>query len=378
MASVGSPTLTADQIRSFGVTFGTVEERTLETEVRAVGVIAFDETRVSQVASKVGGFVERLYVDFTGEAVQRGQALLELYSPDLVAAQQELLLAAQLQRTVDQSPVPGFPSDPANLVAAAKRRFALWDISSPQVEEILRTGRVRRTLTLHAPRSGVVVEKKVVSGQSVMPGDHLYTVADLSRVWIEAELRDADAANVRVGSVARIEIAGLPGRSLSGRVEYIYPTVQLEARTIRARVAVSNGDATLKPGMYATVRLSTPGQRVLAIPASGVVRTGERAIVFVDMGGGELMSHEVTVGRVVGEYIEVLGGLSAGDRVVTSAQFLIDSESNLADVMRSMIGQAGTSDVGETQTMPGMRMPGVDQGPESSGAKVPSPPAPRR
>lgn len=343
MSSGGSATLTADQIRTFGITFATLERRALQNEVRAVGTVEFDETRISHVAPKVGGFVEVLHVDFTGQPVRRGQALLELYSPDLIAAQQELLLAAKLQRSMGQSAVPGFPSDTAALLAAAKRRLALWDISDAQVDAILRTGRVRRTLTLYAPASGVVVEKKVVSGQSVMAGEHLYTVADLSRVWIEIELREPDAASVRVGSAADIEIAGLPGRSHSGRVEYVYPTVQAEARTIRARLAVNNAGGTLKPGMYATVRLSTPGPLVLAVPNSAVVRTGDGAIVFVDMGGGEVMPHEVALGRVAAEYTEVLSGLDVGQRVVTSAQFLIDSESNLGEIMKSMMGQMGES-----------------------------------
>ena len=357
MGTGSGVSLTADQIRTFGITFGTVEHRTLESVTRAVGIVAFDETRISRVVPRVGGFVERLHVDFTGQPVRRGQPLLELYSPELVAAQQELLLAAQLQRSVGSGAIPGFPSDTTNLVAAARRRFALWDISDAQVEEILRTGRVRRTLTLHAPASGIVVEKTVVSGQSVMPGEHLYTIVDLSRVWVEAELRDADAAKVRVGSTAAIEIAGLPGRPVEGRVEYVYPTMQAEARTIRARVAVANAGGVLKPGMYATVRLSTPGGTVLAVPTSAIVRTGERAIVFVDMGGGALMTHEVTLGHTAGGFTEVLGGLGAGSRVVTSAQFLIDSESNLAEVMRAMMGQMGTSDMGQLQDMPGMGTP---------------------
>lgn len=376
MTADGSVTLTADQIRTFGITFGAVERRQLATVVRTAGIVAFDETRVSQVAPKVGGFVERLHVDFTGQPVRRGQPLLELYSPDLVAAQQELLLAAQLQRSVGQSAVPGFPADSASLVAAARRRFALWDISEAQVDEILRTGRVRRTLTLFAPTSGIVVEKKVVAGQSVMSGEHLYTIADVSRVWIETELRVDDAADVRIGSAADIDIAGLPGRSFKGRVEYVYPTVQPEARTIRARVAVSNGDGLLKPGMYATVRLSSPGETVVAVPTSAVVRTGERTMVFVDMGGGQLMTHDVRLGRGAGEFTEVIDGVAVGARVVTSAQFLIDSESNLAEVMRSMLGQVGTSEAGAMPDMPGMNMPEMKG--ESSTQKMTRPPAPPR
>lgn len=355
MGSEGSVTLTAGQIRTFAITFGVVEVRTLESEVRAVGSVAFDETRMSQVTPKVGGFIERLHVDFTGQLVRRGQPLLELYSPELVAAQEELLLAAQLERSLGQNAIPGFPADTTRLLVAAKRRLALRDVSGAQIDDVIRTGRVRRTLTLYAPASGTVVEKRVVAGQSVMPGEHLYTIADLSRVWVETELRDADGFSVRVGSGADIEIAGLPGRSLKGRVEYIQPTVQAEARTIRARVAVNNADGTLKPGMYATVRISTPGRTVLAVPSSAIVRTGERSIVFMDMGGGSLMTQEVSVGRVAGDFTEVLGGVEAGSRVVTSAQFLIDSESNLAEVMRSMAGM-GASDMAPMEDMP-MPMP---------------------
>lgn len=354
MSPDGSVVLTADQIRTFGVTFATAEVRTLESEVRTAGTVVLDETRIAQVAPKIGGFIERLYVDFTGQPVRRGQPLMEIYSPELLAAQQELLLAARLEESMGQSPVPGVPANTTDLVAAAKRRFALWDVSEAQVNEILRTGRTRRTLTVYAPVSGVVTEKKVVRGQSVMPGEHLYTIADLSRVWVEAELRAADVSSVRIGSDAGIEIAGLPGRPFKGRVEYVQPMVESEARTVRARIAVPNTSGILKPGMYATVRLSTSSRTALTVPSSTVLRTGERALVFVDMGGGELMPHDVKLGSVSGDFTEVLTGLEPGQRVVTSAQFLLDSESNLGEVMKSMIGQGGAAG---TDEMKGMKMP---------------------
>lgn len=354
--------LTADQLTQFGITFGTVDMRMMENEVRTVGVVTFDETRIAQVAPKFGGFVERLHVDFTGQPVRRGQPLLEIYSPELVAAQEELLVARRLERTMDESPVPGVPAGSSNLLAAARRRLRLWDISEAQIEEILRTGEVRRTLTLHAPASGVVIEKNVVDGQAIQAGQTLYTIADLSEVWIDAELREADAGNVREGSGATIELAAVPGRPFKGRVEYVYPTLQEVSRTLRARVAVANSEGRLKPGMYATVRITTPTRRALTVPASAVIRTGQRSMVFVDMGGGSLMPHEVETGRTGQEYVEVLSGVEPGQRVVTSAQFLLDSESNLAEVMRAMMGQMGAGDMGD---MKGMDMPGM-QMPESS------------
>lgn len=341
MGADGSVTLTADQLRTFGVTFGEADMRTMTTMVRAVGNVMVDETLVVQVAPRVGGFVERLYVNVTGQSVRLGQPLLELYSPELLAAQQELLLAAGLQRNIGKSAVPGIPDNTTDLVAAARRRFQLWDVSDAQVDEILRTGRTRRTMTLYAPASGVVTERAIVQGQSIMVGEKLFTIADLSRVWVEADLRGTDAASVRVGTAADIEITGLASRSFTGRVEYVYPTLETDTRTTRARIAVANAGGPLKPGMYATVRLSTPSRTALTVPTSAVVRTGERAFVFVDLGGGQLTSQDVELGATAGDYTEVLAGVEPGQRVVTSAQFLLDSESNLGDVMKGMMSMGG-------------------------------------
>lgn len=375
----GSVILTASQIAEFGVTFGTVDMRMLESEVRTVGTVTFDETRIAQIAPRFGGFVERLYLDYTGQPVRRGQPVLEIYSPEVVAAQQELLVARRLQRTMDESTIPGLPAGSSDLVASARRRLQLWDVSEAQINEVLRTGRIRRTLTVYSPASGVVVEKKVVRGQATMPGEQLYTVADLSEVWVDVELREADAANVRAGSGADVEFAGLPGRPFKGRVEYVYPTLQEESRTIRARVSVANTGGVLKPGMYATVRILAPIRSALTVPSSAVLRTGERNIVFVDMSGGRLMPHDVELGRSVGEYTEVLSGVEPGQRVVTSAQFLLDSESNLGEVMKAMMGQMGSGDMGNMADMPGMDMKGMDKGADMKGMKMPSPPAtPRR
>lgn len=358
----GSVKLTADQVRRFGITFGTAEIRPLTAETRTTGVITFDETRIAQVAPKFSGFAERLHVNFTGQPVRRGQPLLEIYSPELVAAQQELLLAGQLQRDIGRSPVPGVSGNSGDLVAAARRRLQLWDISEGQINEILRTGRVRRTLTLFAPVSGVVVEKKLLQGQATMAGEALYTIADLSNVWVDVQLREADAAAVSAGSAAAIEVTGLPGRSFNGRVTYVYPTLDSVSRAIRARVAVANTGGALKPGMYATVRLLTPGRSTLTVPNSALLRTGERNVVFVDMGNGELMPHDVEIGRTATDYVEILAGLEAGQRVVTSAQFLLDSESNLGEVMKAMMGQMGAGDKRTMSDMPGMNMPADKNG----------------
>jgi multidrug efflux pump subunit AcrA (membrane-fusion protein) len=363
----GSVRLTAGQIRQLGVTFGTVELRTLELTVRTVGIVSFDETRLAQVSTKVSGFVERLYVDFTGQLVRRGQPLLELYSPELVAAQEELLLAGRLQRNMGAGDVPGVPAGSTDLVASARRRLRLWDISDEQIAALLRSGEVRRTLTLHSPASGIVLEKRVQQGQAVGEGALLYAIADLSEVWVEAELREADIGLVREDTRATIELAAHPGRTFEGRVEYIYPTLQPEARTLRARVSVPNPAGLLKPGMYTTVRFTTPTREALTVPTSALVRTGERSVVFVDLGEGRLTPQEIEVGRVAEAYTEVLAGLEPGQRVATSAQFLLDSESNLAEVMKSMLGQMGASDLGSMEGMDtqGADMKGVPMRPDT-------------
>ena len=366
--SNGLVTLTASQIDQFGVTFGTAAVRPLTSEVRTAGVVTLDETKMAQIAPKFGGYVDRLYVNSTGQQVRRGQPVLDIYSPELVAAQQELLLAGQLDRSIGRSSVPGVTAGGTNLVDASRRRLQQWDISDAQIDQILSTGRVRRTLTLYAPVSGIVIDKKVLQGQAVAPGEELYTIANLADVWVDAELREVDAASVRVGSATKIEFTGLPGHTYTGRVAYVYPTLQPEARTIKARIVVPNPDGMVKPGMYATVRLSTPSRSALTVPSSAILQTGDRNIVFVDMGNGEstrrLMPHDVVLGSVAGTYTEIISGLEPGQRVVTSAQFLLDSESNLGEVMKSMISTMGSGDKAmQTQTQ--MQM-------------APSPASPRR
>ena len=347
MGDEGAIGLTADQVRTFGITFGTAEVRPLEKTIRVVGLVDYDETRMAYVAPKFGGYVERLYVDFTGQPVSRGQPLLEIYSPELVSAQEELLLARELDKKIGQSGVEGVAAGSAGLLAQARRRLRYWDISEGQIERVLSTGQVQRTLTLHAPVSGIVMEKDVLEGQAVMPGDELYMIADLSEVWVEAELFEADAALVEEGMPAAIEVTAFPGRTFEGRIEYVYPTLKEETRSMTARIALPNPGGRLKPGMYATVRLEKGLGEALAVPRSAILRTGDKAIAFVDMGGGRLMPHDLTLGTPGEEYVEVLEGLEPGARVVTSAQYLLDSESNLAEVMRAMMAQMNLSDVEE-------------------------------
>lgn len=338
MSSDGTVKLTPGDLKQFGVTLGTVEMREISNEVRTVGTALVNETRVAKVSARFSGYVEQLYVNFVGQQVRRGQPLAAIFSPDLLAAQQELIVANRLSGTLAGSSVPGVPGNTVDLVAAAKQRLRLWDVSEGQINSVLRSGRPLRTITLFSPTSGTVLEKKVVKGQAIQAGEELYTIADLTDIWVDAQLREADAGVVAVGTPATLEFGSYPGRVFTGRVTYVYPVLAEQSRTVRARIAVPNGNRLLKPGMYATVRLNTTAKSALAVPRSAVVQTGERALVFVDMGGGQLMPHTVTLGRSGSDYIEVLSGVNAGQRVVTSPQFLIDSESNLGEAMKGMAG----------------------------------------
>ena len=368
MSTDGAVHLTTAQLTTFGVTFGTVEQRTLTTDVRTAGTVVMDEARVATVTPKINGFVERLYVNTTGQPVRRGEPLAEIFSAELIAAEEELLLARRLDRTVGQSAVPGVPSSSGELLAAARRRLRLWDVSDAQIDDVLRTGRSRRTITLYSPATGVVTDKKVTQGQAVQAGTELYVVADLSSVWVDAQVRESDAADLRVGSGADLEFATYPGRAYKGRVTFLYPTVAEQTRSLRARIAIANADGRLKPGMYATVRLSSPTRSALTVPRSAVLQTGERAVVFVDQGKGALRPMDVVTGRTAGEYVEVLSGLAPGQRVVTSAQFLLDSESNLAEVMKSMIGMSGGSSGGGAEMNAMDKSGGDTKGQEMKGA----------
>lgn len=339
--------LTAEQAQAIGMTYTVVTRGPLERTVRTVGQVAAAEPNLAEIAPKVDGFVDELFVDATGVAVRRGQPLLTIYSPMLVAAQQELLTAERLAASVDTSAGEAW-RNAQELVAASRRRLAYWDISADQIDRLERTGDVTKTLTLSAPFDGIVLDKMVVKGQSVMPGMKLYRLADLSTVWVEGEVFEQDLGFMRVGAPARVEVATYPGRSFAGRVSFVYPTVDEQSRTGRVRVVLTNPDELLKPGMYATLFFDVRvGVDVLSLPAEAVVRTGERNLVFAVGKDGVLEPREVVLGPSAGERLQILRGVVEGERVVGSANFLVDAESRLG-TGAGMTGMAG---------MPGMENP---------------------
>ena len=326
--------LDSERARRIGVTYAIAEAGAMTNVVRTVGAVTYDETRLVNVNPKVEGWVERLYVDFTGAPVTRGQPLMAVYSPMLVSAQEELILAARL------SEAGGSGTAAANaqeLLEAARRRLSYWDIPASEIARIERTGTAQKTLILRAPATGIVVEKNIVQGQRIMPGMDVYKIADLSTVWIEGEVFEKDLALVTLGRTARIAFEAYPGQMFTGKVTYVYPTISADSRTGRVRIALRNPEVRFKPGMYATMEFEVPiHSGGIHVPRSAVLQTGERSIVFVRAQDGALVPRTVTIGIASTEHVEVLAGLTAGEVVVASANFLVDAESNLAAALNAM------------------------------------------
>jgi Cu(I)/Ag(I) efflux system membrane fusion protein len=331
----------AEAARRIGVTFAEATVGPLSTDIRAVGQLTWDETRTTAIAPKVDGWVERLYINFTGQDVSQGESLLDIYSPMLVTAQEELLLAVRLARDVARGTEEA-RRNADEMLASARRKLQYWDIPAADIERIERTGQPSRTLTLRAMSRGTVVEKSVVSGQRIMAGETLYRLADLRRVWVDGQVFEHDLASVRLGQRVSVEIDAYPGERWTGSVTYVYPLVDPVTRTTRVRVELPNPNLRLKPGMFATVHVTgTLRARVLSVPRSAVLATGERSIVFVRSAAGMLEPREVVTGVTGDDRVEIVRGLTAGDSVVASATFLIDAESNLAAALGSMAGMPG-------------------------------------
>jgi Cu(I)/Ag(I) efflux system membrane fusion protein len=305
-------------------------------EIRAVGQVTADETRIHRVYSKTGGWVEKLYVDFTGKPVRKGQPLLAIYSPDLVATQEEYLIALKARKRLSGSSFPEISESGDDLVAASRRRLKLWDIPDSEIRRVEQSGQPIKALTLYAPVTGYVMEKSVLEGQRVEPSTPLMAVADLNEVWVLAEFYEQDLAAVRVGDRAQLTLTAYPGRTWYGAIDYLYPTVDPQTRTLRARVRAANGDGTLKPGMYADVLMTKPLGSRLTVSDDAVIDTGTRQIVFIARQDGHFEPRQVTVGQRVDGRREVLSGLRAGERVVSSGNFLLDSESRLKSALEDM------------------------------------------
>lgn len=324
-ADAGAVTIAPGRMQVLGVRTAPVESRpALTRTVRAAGTVQFDERRLATVTTKVGGWVERLAVAATGDPVRRGQVMAEIYSPELVASEEEYLVAARL----------GGP-----LAAASLQRLRALDVPEEEIARLRRTGRAARRVAVRAPADGVVTEKMAVEGMRVGPEEPLYKTAGLSPVWVVAEVQERDLGAVRPGQRARADLVAFPGRTFGGTVEFVYPSLTPETRTGRARIVVPNPDQALRAGMYADVEIEAPAGGasgpVLAVPPSAVLDSGTRQAVLVEKGEGRFEPREVRLGTRGDDAVQVLEGLKAGERVVVGANFLIDAESNLRAALQA-------------------------------------------
>ncbi len=337
----GIVTIPVDRLQMIGVKYQPVARRPLEKLIRTVGRVAVDERKLARVTIKFHGWIEELFVSALGDHVKRGQQLFTIYSPDLVASQEEYLLALQGQKQLGASEFPEVARGSRDLLEATKRRFQLWDITEDHLRELEQTGKVMKALPIHSPITGTVIRKEALAGAHVDPGEELYTIADLSRLWVLADIYEYELSFVKIGQQAAVTLSYDPGTVLTGHVGFIYPTLDPKTRTAKVRFELDNRDEKLKPDMYANVELRVNLGTRLAIPQEAVIESGQKQMVFLHLGGGKLEPRLIKTGVKTGEWSEVLTGLKEGEHIVTSANFLIDSESRLKSVVEGMGGMPG-------------------------------------
>ena len=337
----GQVKISTDKIQKLGVRTEAAQLLPITRVVRAAGRIEPDERRVALIAPKFEGYVERLHVNATGQAVAKGQPLFEAYSPELVSAQREYLIAAQ----------GGAQAGMAQLADSALLRLKNWDISAEQIAVLAQTGEARRTLTVRSPATGIVTEKKALQGMRFMPGEMLYQVTDLSVVWVFADVFEQDIGLIKDGARAKVKINAYPEREFSGTVTYIYPTLKAETRTVQVRIELANPGHLLKPGMFAQVELAVPARKdALTVPLSAVIDSGTRRIVLVELAPGRFAAREVKLGMRGDDTVEILSGIKEGEAVVVAANFLIDAESNLKAAIGGFGAQTAVGATGHHAT----------------------------
>lgn len=358
--------------QNMGVRTATVARRALSRSIRAMGTVTYDERRIHAVNTKYDGWIEKLHINFVGESVRRGQPLFDIYSPQLVTAQEEYLLARRQYDALADSPYESVRDGARRLLDASRTRLAYWDLTTTQIARLDKTGQVQKTVTVHSPAGGVVIAKDALAGRFVKAGQTQYEIADLSKVWVDAEVYEFELPYVHEGMPARMELSYLPGRSFEGRVAFAYPYLNPKTRTAKLRLEFENPGGELKPDMYATVHLaSTVAPDALVVPREAVVDSGARKVVFVARGGGRFQPREIKTGAEGGDgSLQVLSGLSEGEEIVVSAQFLLDSESRLNEAVQKMLEatrpnapDAGDLDMGDlSMDDAGLDMDGMTMG----------------
>ncbi|GBD95097.1 cation efflux system protein CusB precursor [bacterium BMS3Abin05] len=334
----GTITIDPVTVQNMGVRMMKVRRKDFSREVRTIGSVTYNEQKISIVTTKISGWIKKLYVDYTGKWVNSGQPLLDIYSPDLVATQQEYLLALKNKKLVGNSPFTDISRGAETLLTATRQRLRLWDIPEREIQALEKRGKISQTMALFAPRSGFVIEKKAFQGDYVRAGMPLFKIADLSTVWINTAIYENDLPWIKTGLPVQITFDSFPGKVYHGKLSYIYPYLNQKTRSVNARVILSNPEFKIKPNMYANVTLHGKTRKnAIVIPTEAVIRAGERNVVFVVLGEGKFQPRDVALGVENKDEVQVLSGLFGNEEIVTSAQFMLDSESRLQEAIQKML-----------------------------------------
>jgi len=326
-------------MQNMGVRMGQVERRNLVKDIRTVGIITYDETKIFTVNTKFSGWIEKLYVDFVGDEVKKGQPLFDIYSPELVTAQEEYLLALEQYSRLSDASYPRVRQVAEGLLKASRTRLQYWDLTEEQIDQIGSSGKIRKTLTVYSPATGVVTKKSAFEGHFVKEGEMQYEIVNLATVWVDVDIYEYELPWVKKGMPAEMELAYIPGKRFKGKVLFIYPYLETKTRTAKLRLKFVNPNYELKPGMYADIFLkSTVAKNTLVVPQEAVIFSGMRRIVYVSLGEGKFEPKEIKLGLEgnANEY-QVLDGLKEGEEIVLSAQFMLDSESRLQEAIQKML-----------------------------------------
>lgn len=332
----GTVKISATKQQLIGVRTGTVKREPVSRAIRTVAQVMADETKIARVHVKIAGWVDQIYVDFVGKLVRKGQPLFTFYSPDLVATQQEYLIARRAERDLRTSPFSDVAKGSETLLQAARERLRLWDISDDQIQKLDETGQVSRTVTMYSPVDGFVMKRDVYEQMYLRPETELYEIVDLSTVWVNAEIYEYEVPFVKVGQPAVMRLSYYPGKAYPGKIVYIYPTVDPATRTVKVRLEFPNPELDLKPDMFAEVQLDISYGTPVFVPQEAVLDSGTEQIVFVALGQGYFEPRKVQLGPRLDDRVIVLSGLKPGEEIVTSGNFLIDSESRLKNAMGGM------------------------------------------
>ena len=324
------------RLQSIGITYEPARSQMIEKTIRTVGRIEADERRIAHIHVKFDGWIDKLFVNFTGEKVKKNQGLFTVYSPELVATQQEYLLALDAEKILGKNPNSKAATGAEGALQAANQRLLLWGVSEKEIQRLVRTGKVAKTITIDSPIQGTVINKMAYAGMRIEPGHELYTIADLSRLWVMGDIYEYELPYIRLGQTSKVALSYLPNETFNAKLAFIYPTVDQQTRTIKVRFEIDNQKDQLKPGMYADLELKIPLGKRLVVPRDAILLTGERAVVFIYHGEGKIEWRDVKLGMRSGNLVEIAQGVSEGDQIITSANFLIDSEGQLKAAMGGM------------------------------------------